>query len=37
LPSKNSTFSRPVEDRAIRITSVLALVADSVNCHSGRP
>ena len=37
LPSKTTTTSRPVIARATRITSVFAWVADSVNCHLGRP
>ena len=37
LPSNITTPSRPVAARAIRSASVLAGVADNVNCHNGIP
>ena len=37
LPSNMSTVSRPVAWRASRIASTFAVVAESVNCHCGRP
>ena len=37
FPSKNRTLSRPVNVREMRIASVFACVALSVNCHFGSP
>ena len=36
LPSKTSTVERPVATRAMRSASVLAPVAERVNCHCGQ-